>query len=453
MQMVCLTRQRRLHFVGIGGAGMSGIAELCLKLGMRVSGCDLKPSATITRLASLGAEISQGHHPAHLKDDGGIDAVVISSAIKFSNPEVARAREMKIPVIARAEMLGELLRMAKLGVAVAGTHGKTTTTGLIALIMEEADLDPTVAVGGNIRNTGTNVRLGRGDFMVAEADESDASFLLLIPTIAVVTNIDPEHLDHYGTMDRVREAFAGLHQPRAVLWRRGARHRQRQRARTRRLDSQADADLRRCAGCGSARREDRDRRPLDALRGDSQGRTSRARDDTDARRARCAELAGGDRGRDGSWHQFRNARPRRWPSSAESAAASRSKAKPPGESCSTTTRIIRPKCARRWPRCARRSSAAWSRSSSRIGTRGCAICSTIFSPRSTTPTCSTCSTFIPPARSRSPTSPSRRLYEALRARGHLEVHYLGAEENPAERDRRRLARGRRDRDAGRRRYL
>ena len=203
-----LTRQRRLHFVGIGGAGMSGIAELCLKLGMRVSGCDLKPSASITRLASLGAEISQGHHPAHLKDDGGIDAMVISSAIKFSNPEVARARELKIPVIARAEMLGELLRMAKLGIAVAGTHGKTTTTGLIALIMEEANLDPTVAIGGNIRNTGSNVRLGHGEFMVAEADESDASFLLLIPTIAVVTNIDPEHLDHYGTMDKVRQAFA-----------------------------------------------------------------------------------------------------------------------------------------------------------------------------------------------------------------------------------------------------
>src|SRR6202040_646982 len=115
--------------------------------------------------------------------------------------------EMNIPVIARAEMLGELLRMSKLGVAVAGTHGKTTTTGLIALIMEEADLDPTVAIGGNIRNTGTNVRLGRGDFMVAEADESDASFLLLLPTVAVVTNIDAEHLVHYGTLDRVRAAF------------------------------------------------------------------------------------------------------------------------------------------------------------------------------------------------------------------------------------------------------
>ncbi|HKN01617.1 MAG TPA: UDP-N-acetylmuramate--L-alanine ligase [Candidatus Binataceae bacterium] len=200
-----LTRQRRLHFIGVGGAGMSGIAELSLKLGFAVSGCDLRESPTTQRLSSLGAQIETGHHPSHLTP--ALDAVVISSAVKFSNPEVARAREMKIPVIARAEMLGELLRMAKLGVAVAGTHGKTTTTGLVALIMEEAGLDPTVAVGGNIRNSGTNVRLGHGDFMVAEADESDASFLLLLPTVAIVTNIDPEHLDHYGTMDRVRDAY------------------------------------------------------------------------------------------------------------------------------------------------------------------------------------------------------------------------------------------------------
>ena len=132
---------------------------------------------------------------------------MISSAVKFSNPEVARARALQIPVIARAEMLGELLRMVRLGVAVAGTHGKTTTTSLVGLILEEAGLDPTVAVGGNMRARGTNVRLGGGEYMVAEADESDASFLLLLPTIAVVTNIDPEHLDHYGTMDKVREAF------------------------------------------------------------------------------------------------------------------------------------------------------------------------------------------------------------------------------------------------------
>ena len=200
-----LTRQRRLHFAGIGGAGMSGIAELCQRLGFAVSGCDLNQSATTARLANLGIAIEQGHHPRHLRAD--LDALVISSAVKFSNPEVAAAREMKIPVIPRAEMLGELLRMARMGVAVAGTHGKTTTTSLIGSIMEEAGLDPTVAIGGNLRARGTNVRLGRGDFMVAEADESDASFLLLLPTIAIVTNIDPEHMDHYGTMERVREAY------------------------------------------------------------------------------------------------------------------------------------------------------------------------------------------------------------------------------------------------------
>jgi len=205
-----LTRPRRLHFVGVGGAGMSGIAELSRKLGFAVSGCDLRSTSTTERLASLGVEISYGHHPDHLTpgpSNESLDAVVISSAVKFSNPELVRARELKIPVIARAEMLGELIRMARVGVAVAGTHGKTTTTSLIALIMEAAGLDPTVAIGGNLRSHGANVRLGRGDFMVAEADESDASFLLLLPRVAVVTNIDPEHLDYYGTMERVRDAY------------------------------------------------------------------------------------------------------------------------------------------------------------------------------------------------------------------------------------------------------
>jgi UDP-N-acetylmuramate--alanine ligase len=200
-----LNRPRRLHFIGIGGAGMSGIAELCLRLGFAVSGCDLKDSAPTSRLKSLGAEIDTGHHATHIQP--ALDAVVISSAVKFSNPEVSRAREMKIPVIPRAEMLGELIRMARVGIAVAGTHGKTTTTGLLGLILEEAGLDPTVAIGGNLRSRGTNVRLGGGEVMVAEADESDASFLLLVPTIAIVTNIDAEHLDHYGNIDQVREAF------------------------------------------------------------------------------------------------------------------------------------------------------------------------------------------------------------------------------------------------------
>jgi UDP-N-acetylmuramate--alanine ligase len=200
-----LTGPRRLHFMGIGGAGMSGIAELCLRLNFAVSGCDLHATRVTDRLIELGANITVGHHPDHIAPD--LDALVISSAVKFSNPEVQRAREARIPVIPRAEMLGELLRLARLGVAVAGTHGKTTTTSLVALILEEAGLDPTVAIGGNMRSRGTNVQLGRGDFMVAEADESDASFLLLLPTIAVVTNIDPEHLDYYGTMDRVRDAY------------------------------------------------------------------------------------------------------------------------------------------------------------------------------------------------------------------------------------------------------
>jgi UDP-N-acetylmuramate--alanine ligase len=201
-----LERKRRLHFDGIAGAGMSGIAELCQRLGFGVSGCDLKETPVTTRLAALGIEIGHGHHPSHLASPPGqeLDAVVISSAVKFSNPEVATARAKKIPVIPRAEMLGELLRMARVGIAVAGTHGKTS---LIGLILEEAGLDPTVAVGGKVRAQEANVRLGRGEFMVAEADESDASFLLLAPTVSVVTTIDPEHLDHYGTMERVREAY------------------------------------------------------------------------------------------------------------------------------------------------------------------------------------------------------------------------------------------------------
>jgi UDP-N-acetylmuramate--alanine ligase len=200
-----LDHKRRLHFVGVGGAGMSGIAELCHRLGFAVSGCDLRQTGVTARLASLGIKIDEGHHPTHL--DKTLDAMVISSAVKFSNPEVAAARARKIPVIPRAEMLAELLRIARTGIAVAGTHGKTTTTSLIGLILEQANLDPTVAIGGNLRAQGANVRLGGDEFMVAEADESDASFLMLTPVMAVITNIDPEHLDYYGTMDRVREAY------------------------------------------------------------------------------------------------------------------------------------------------------------------------------------------------------------------------------------------------------
>jgi UDP-N-acetylmuramate--alanine ligase len=184
---------------------MSGIAEVLLTQGYAVSGSDVAESDTTRRLARLGAQIQAGPH------DGGmitsdIDVLVISSAVTFSNPEVTRARELKIPVIPRAEMLAELMRM-KYGLAVAGTHGKTTTTSLVAAVLREAGRDPTMVVGGKLRALGTNARLGQGDFLVAEADESDGTFLLLSPIVAVVTNIDREHLDYYGDMEKVRDAY------------------------------------------------------------------------------------------------------------------------------------------------------------------------------------------------------------------------------------------------------
>lgn len=195
---------RRIHFVGIGGIGMSGIAEVLLNLGYQVSGSDLAESDTTRRLAALGATISYGHKAESVTP--ATDVVVISSAVKYANPEVARARELMIPVIPRAEMLAELMRL-KYGIAVAGTHGKTTTTSLVAAVLAHAHLDPTFVIGGKLNVLGSNARLGQGRFLVAEADESDGTFLLLSPTIVVVTNIDPEHLDFYGDMERVKAAY------------------------------------------------------------------------------------------------------------------------------------------------------------------------------------------------------------------------------------------------------
>jgi UDP-N-acetylmuramate--alanine ligase len=194
-----------VHFVGIGGIGMSGIAEVLLTLGYAVSGSDLAESETTRRLERLGARVHTGTHDGlHLDED--VDVLVISSAVTFANPEVMRARELKIPVIPRAEMLAELMRM-KSGIAVAGTHGKTTTTSLVAAVLREAGRDPTVVVGGKVRTLGSNARLGQGEFLVAEADESDGSFLMLTPTHAIVTNIDPEHLDYFGDMEKVKAAY------------------------------------------------------------------------------------------------------------------------------------------------------------------------------------------------------------------------------------------------------
>ena len=199
-----LEKKHRVHFVGIGGIGMSGIAEVLLNLGYSVTGSDLRESEATERLSSLGAEIFLGHREANLGGDPSV--VVISTAVKFSNPEVVEARRRNIPVIPRAEMLAELMRM-KYGVAVAGSHGKTTTTSMIAAILSAAGLDPTMVIGGRVRALGSNAKLGQGEILVAEADESDGTFLLLSPTIAVVTNIDREHMDFYQSMDRLTESF------------------------------------------------------------------------------------------------------------------------------------------------------------------------------------------------------------------------------------------------------
>jgi UDP-N-acetylmuramate--alanine ligase len=192
-----------VHFVGIGGIGMSGIAELLVNLGYRVSGSDAKRSEITDRLASLGVTVSAGHDARHV---GEADVVVVSSAIAADNPEVVEARARHIPVIPRAEMLAELMRL-RVGIAIAGAHGKTTTTSMVALMLERVGLDPTAVIGGRLSAFGSNARLGQGQYMVVEADESDRSFLRLSPTIAVVTNIDREHMEAYGSFDRLVDAF------------------------------------------------------------------------------------------------------------------------------------------------------------------------------------------------------------------------------------------------------
>jgi UDP-N-acetylmuramate--alanine ligase len=197
-------KEQHIHFVGIGGIGMSGIAEVLLNLKYPVSGSDLKRSSTVTRLRRLGAKVYIGHKEKNVAD---VDVMVVSSAVNKSNPEVMRAHKLGIPVIQRAEMLAELIRLVKYGIAVAGTHGKTTTTSLMASVLQTAKIDPTVIIGGKVKSLRSNARLGKGDFIITEADESDGSFLKLLPTIAVVTNIDHEHLDHYGSFKNCVNAF------------------------------------------------------------------------------------------------------------------------------------------------------------------------------------------------------------------------------------------------------
>jgi UDP-N-acetylmuramate--alanine ligase len=198
-----LGRTRRIHFVGIGGIGMSGIAELLANLGYEVSGSDAKRSTVTDRLERLGVRVSVGHDAAHV---GRADVVVVTSAIKSGNPETIEAVRRQIPVIPRAEMLAELMRL-RYGIAIAGAHGKTSTTSMVALVLERAGLDPTAVIGGRLSAFGSNARLGRGDYMVVEADESDRSFLKLSPAIAVITNIDHEHMESYGSWADLQQAF------------------------------------------------------------------------------------------------------------------------------------------------------------------------------------------------------------------------------------------------------
>src|SRR5947209_19777797 len=201
--MVSFRNFQRIHLVGIGGIGMSGIAEVLLTLGYSVSGSDTRPSNITERLQNLGAIIQEGHKTANVE---GAHVVVISSAIKPDNPEVVEAHKQKIPVIPRAEMLAELMRL-KHGIAVGGAHGKTTTTSLVAAVLAAAHLDPTFVVGGRVNQVGTTARLGKGDYFVVEADESDRTFLLLAPVVAVVTTIDREHLDQYHSLEDIQDAF------------------------------------------------------------------------------------------------------------------------------------------------------------------------------------------------------------------------------------------------------
>jgi UDP-N-acetylmuramate--alanine ligase len=201
--MVSFRNFQRIHMVGIGGIGMSGIAEVLLTLGYSVSGSDTKPSTITERLQDLGATIFEGHKAENVE---GAHVVVISSAVKTDNPEVAEAHKRKIPVIPRAEMLAELMRL-KYGIAVGGAHGKTTTTSMVASILAAAHLDPTFVVGGRVNQAGTTARVGKGEYFVVEADESDRSFLLFAPVVAVVTTIDREHLDQYSSLEDIQAAF------------------------------------------------------------------------------------------------------------------------------------------------------------------------------------------------------------------------------------------------------
>ena len=315
-----MRRIHRVHFVGIGGSGMGGIAEVLLNLGYEVQGSDIKANAVTQRLSQLGARVVLGHDAANIE---GADVVVVSTAINRENPEVSAALEARIPVVPRAEMLGELMRF-RYAIAVAGTHGKTTTTSLVASVLAEGGEDPTFVIGGRLKSAGTNARLGAGRYLVAEADESDASFLHLQPMIAIVTNIDNDHLaTHGGDFQKLRQSFVeflhnlpfyGL----AVLCADDA-----ELCEPAAAGRSPDGELRPCRTCRRARRRYPSRGQCHALQRAAQGPRPAAGHREPARHAQRAQLAGGHCGGHRSCHRRFGHPAARWRVSRASTAACR----------------------------------------------------------------------------------------------------------------------------------
>jgi len=395
-------RPAKIHFVGIGGIGMSGIAEVLLNLGYRVSGSDLRRSDTTRRLEALGGLVREGHAAEQV---AGVDVVVVSSAVRRDNPEVVEARRRQIPVIPRAEMLAELMRL-KYGVAIAGSHGKTTTTSLAAHLLAQAGLDPTAVVGGKVNAFGSNAKLGKGEYMVVEADESDGSFLRLSPAIAVVTNIDPEHLDHWKTAAALRQGFLdfvnrlpfyGL----AILCIDHPTVQSLLPEVEKRFVTYGEAPQADYRASRIAVREHRvafeaHRRgePLGRFEVGMVGRHN-------ALNALAVVALSDEMGIPGEVTRAALA------ASTACSGASRCAARRAGSRWWTTTGTTRPRCGRCWPARARPSGAGWSACSSPTATPAPATSGPSSPPPSTTPTSSSSATSTRPARSPSPASPAR----------------------------------------------
>ena len=417
-------RDTRIHFVGIGGIGMSGIAEVLLTLGYGVAGTDLKESDTTRRLVERGAVVRYGHDAAQPRR--GRCRGDLQRGAKPATPRCRRARARGIPVIPRAEMLAELMRM-KYGVAVAGSHGKTTTTSLVATVLHEAGLDPTAVIGGKLPLLGSNARLGQGDYLVAEADESDGCFMKLSPTVAVVTNIDPEHLDHYGTLDALKRTFVEFINKVPFYGLGGAVRRPRARAGALAAGREAARDLWLHAARGVSRRRRRIStscapRFTAIARGKTLGRVELAMPGRHNVLNSLAVLAVADfLGVDFAVYQRGAGRlPRR------GAALHRARRRRAASWSSTTTATTRPRFAPRSPaRAPAFAIAAWSSPSSRIATRARAISWATSRAPSTRPSWSPCATSTPPAKSPSPASRRRALVDEMRASGHGGARYVG----------------------------